>query len=149
MEEDHRERKKRKMDAAKEEEENMRRNEEEENMEEFFALIRSTREVRDRLRSCGFKDQKKEEKINKDVDIVAKEIGAWNPTFRPEDFLDDHEKKISCTDLPLHDSVLGSTSQLTDHVGASKIEVEEEEENVKEDNKGGKDSNNLDLELSL
>ncbi|GMN44095.1 hypothetical protein TIFTF001_013297 [Ficus carica] len=160
--EDHQQRKKRKLDEP-----------DEEKVEEFFALIRSTREARDRLRNnnCSSgsglnkkKDYNFENFSNGDGSgdriIAAKEIGVWNPTFRPEDFLNDHEKKIGTT-LPLTNSVLVSASQLLvpEVVGASKMEEEEEEKEKNEkleDNKGGTDRNNIDnnrndidLELSL
>ncbi|KAF7817996.1 protein NIM1-INTERACTING 1-like [Senna tora] len=59
-----------------EEEEN-----EEEKMEKFLALIRSTKDVRDRL-------SKEKENINK-VEEEEKGRGVWNPTFQPEDFIPD------------------------------------------------------------
>ncbi|KAK8620197.1 hypothetical protein V6N13_066679 [Hibiscus sabdariffa] len=58
---------------------------EEEKVEKFFALIRSTREVRDRLRNVGVPNvSKEEEKVS-----AAGGGGRWNPTFRPEDFVED------------------------------------------------------------
>ncbi|XP_062081781.1 uncharacterized protein LOC133788341 [Humulus lupulus] len=59
---------------------------EEEKVNEFFALIRSTREVRNLLRSNNGS--------HADINPIS---GVWNPTFRPEDFLDhdresDHHK---------------------------------------------------------
>lgn len=161
-EEDHQQRKKRKLDEP-----------EEEKVEEFFALIRSTREARDRLRKINCSsgsglNKKKDYSLENfsngggsgDRIVAAKEIGVWKPSFRPEDFLTDHdhdhEKKIGTT-LPLTDAVLGSTGQLLvpDVVGASKIEEEEKNEKL-EDTKGGTDHNNIDnnrnnidLELSL
>lgn len=50
---------------------------EEEQMEKFFALIKSTKDMRDRLSK-----EKKEEKAKGTI---------WNPTFQPEDFIDDEE----------------------------------------------------------
>ncbi|KAK7278042.1 hypothetical protein RJT34_23064 [Clitoria ternatea] len=61
-------RRKRKME---EEEEN-----EERQMEKFFALVNSTKDVRDRLSK-----EKEEEKLK----------GVWKPTFQPEDFINDQD----------------------------------------------------------
>lgn len=73
-----------------------------EKVEEFFALLRSTREARDRLRSKDrteerHKDRPREnDKVNIDVVDIAgrrreKIHGVWSPTFRPEDFLDHRD----------------------------------------------------------
>ncbi|KAG4909926.1 hypothetical protein AAZX31_20G083900 [Glycine max] len=59
------ERRKRRMEREEESEEQQ--------MEKFFALIKSTKDVRDRLSK-----QKEEEKAK----------GGWKPTFQPEDFMD-------------------------------------------------------------
>ncbi|XP_020213780.1 protein NIM1-INTERACTING 1 [Cajanus cajan] len=65
------ERKKRKIEN---EEEN-----EEEKMEEFFSLIKRTKDVRDRL----YNKEKTEKKIDGE-----REKSIWNPTFQPEDFIE-------------------------------------------------------------
>ncbi|XP_027367550.1 protein NIM1-INTERACTING 3 [Abrus precatorius] len=62
------ERRKRKIEKEEESEEVQ--------MEKFFALIKSTKDVRDRL--CKEKEEEK-----------AK--GVWKPTFQPEDFIDDED----------------------------------------------------------
>lgn len=64
------ERRKRKLES---EEEN-----EEQKMEKFFALIKSTKDVRDLL---------SKEKIDKKADD-EKAKGIWTPMFQPEDFID-------------------------------------------------------------
>lgn len=55
--------------------ENEEENDEEQKMEKFFALIKSTKDVRDLL--------SKEKKVD---DEKAK--GIWTPMFQPEDFID-------------------------------------------------------------
>ena len=54
---------------------------EDEKMERFYALIRSTKGVRDRL--------SKEKETNKlEQDRLQGNTSVWNPKFQPEDFLD-------------------------------------------------------------
>ncbi|KAI3445456.1 hypothetical protein Pfo_002121, partial [Paulownia fortunei] len=76
------EKKKRKMVDADQEEN------EEEKMEKFFALIKSTREVRERMVTAG----ENKEKVGGDkpqaAATAAMAMGAWNPTFRLEDFME-------------------------------------------------------------
>ncbi|XP_054798254.1 uncharacterized protein LOC129303165 [Prosopis cineraria] len=55
---------------------------EEQKMEKFFALIRSTKEVRDRLSKERENNKKSEEDKFKNV---------WNPSFQPEDFIHDYQ----------------------------------------------------------
>ncbi|KAI6684535.1 hypothetical protein NL676_030448 [Syzygium grande] len=60
-------------------------------MEKFFALIRSTREVHDRLRGGGPLSSEESEKSREDrrkaeEDRPGPRESAWNPTFQPEDF---------------------------------------------------------------
>ncbi|KAG8369042.1 hypothetical protein BUALT_Bualt15G0109200 [Buddleja alternifolia] len=54
---------------------------EEEKMEKFFALIKSTREVRQQMVVAG---------QNKEIAAGDKpqSAAAWNPTFTPEDFME-------------------------------------------------------------
>ncbi|KAJ7977829.1 protein NIM1-INTERACTING 1-like [Quillaja saponaria] len=111
------ERKKRKLENEKEEEE------EEETMEEFFALIRSTKQVRDRIR-CGSNELKEKEE---------KEGGIWKPSFQPEDFMED-------------DKLSKSTDQAEPSNRKQKAAVAEKEVD-KEDKE--KEGNGLDLNLSL
>ncbi|KAF3455376.1 hypothetical protein FNV43_RR05827 [Rhamnella rubrinervis] len=73
---------------------------EDEKMEKFFALIESTREVRDLLKRSNCNNGNgSEEKQRKKVDDDQKDkaTGAWNPTFQPEDFLGDihHDHNIN------------------------------------------------------
>ncbi|KAK4273374.1 hypothetical protein QN277_021790 [Acacia crassicarpa] len=63
------ERRKRKLENNEEESE-------EEKLEKFYELIRSTKDVRDRLAH------------NKDKE--EKDKGVWRPKFQPEDFIDDY-----------------------------------------------------------
>ncbi|XP_057963083.1 protein NIM1-INTERACTING 3 [Malania oleifera] len=92
---------------------------EEEKIEKFFAIIRNTREVQQRLVGSRPKEDEKEE---------AKEEkpsgGKWNPTFQLEDFAEDALSK-------------GSSSK-----GAGPSRREENKEG-----EGGGDG--LDLKLSL
>ncbi|GAV73379.1 hypothetical protein CFOL_v3_16865, partial [Cephalotus follicularis] len=66
--------------------------EEEEAMEKFFALIRSTREVRERLLQ-GSKELKGE--MNKKVEEEKLQVATWYPSFQPEDFMEDAKLKSS------------------------------------------------------
>ncbi|KAI8028479.1 hypothetical protein LOK49_LG02G02379 [Camellia lanceoleosa] len=50
-------------------------------MQKFFALIRSTRDARERVMSGADKLQEEEKKKGKPAD-------AWNPSFQPEDFME-------------------------------------------------------------
>ncbi|XVF31505.1 hypothetical protein REPUB_Repub16aG0151700 [Reevesia pubescens] len=120
------ERKKRKM--GKELQEKDDDDDEEEKVEKFFALIRSTREMRDRLRNAP--NGSKEEEERKKQEVKPVNAALWNPTFRPEDFMEDSKSKN-----PL----------LVNHAGpSSKIEQEQERETKER----GEDSE-LDLKLSL
>ncbi|KAK6915704.1 NPR1/NH1-interacting protein [Dillenia turbinata] len=76
------ERKKRKVD---------REDNEEEKMEKFFALIRSTKEVRDHLLGEGseLKEKEKEKEEKKEAAEGEKQRAVWNPTFQPEDFMEN------------------------------------------------------------
>ena len=116
------ERKKRKMDNDGEDEDD-----EEKCVEKFFALIRSTREVRDRL--IGHGDASKEQEKKKEKE---KEIGAWTPMFQPEDFIDRSQAKAANKDFP------------GNQAGPSERKEEEKEE-IKEGNGGS----GIDLNLSL
>ncbi|KAK7259017.1 hypothetical protein RIF29_24611 [Crotalaria pallida] len=57
---------------------------EEEKMERFFALIKSTKDVRDLL----FNKEKTDNKKVSDDDEKAKGISTWVPKFQPEDFIE-------------------------------------------------------------
>lgn len=105
---------------------------EEAKIEEFFALIRSTREIRDRLRRNSNQDNKKK---TSDHNYHNKAINGsvWNPTFRIEDFLEDHKT----TPVVIRIGQEGPSNQ-----------KEGKEEGIyhKEQDKG---DNGLDLNLSL
>ncbi|XP_027353268.1 protein NIM1-INTERACTING 1-like [Abrus precatorius] len=120
------ERRKRKLEN---EEEN-----EEQKMEEFFALVKRTKDVRDLL----FKE-------NPDEKIEAKNKSSliWNPTFQPEDFID-------CGDLGKSDlsgpskkekELIEKREGLQEATTAA-LEAENNEEKEKE-------SEDLDLNLTL
>ena len=121
------ERKKRKMENEGGEED------EEEKMEKFFALIRSTREVRNRLMRTGANLIEKEEgkKVEKDKALLV-----WNPTFQPEDFIDEEDNDKSKSSNP------GATTP------AGPSNKKEEKDHEEEDKEGGGDDG-LDLKLSL
>ena len=100
-------------------------NEEEEKVDKFFALIRSTREMRDRLRNVPNGSKEEEEKKKQEEKSVA---AMWNPKFQPEDFMEDSKSKNPLV--------------VKDADPSSKREQE------KETKEGGEDSS-LDLKLSL
>lgn len=113
------ERKKRKMEYEEEDED--------EQIEKFFALIKSTRQLRDLLRGSSNGPKEKRDQKNKEQGQEKAAGGAWNPAFQPEDFLDQDDKGTSAGH------------------GAGPSKIQEEEEEKKED-KGGV---SLDLKLSL
>ncbi|KAJ9180367.1 hypothetical protein P3X46_008625 [Hevea brasiliensis] len=87
-------------------------------MEKFFALIRSSRDL---MRKDPNESKEKEEK-------KPEAAAAWNPSFQPEDFIQDIFKD-SQTDP-----------------GPSKTAEDEQEKQKKEEEEG---DNGLDLDLSL
>ncbi|KAM4118844.1 hypothetical protein ACJW30_03G013600 [Castanea mollissima] len=105
---------------------------EEEKMEKFFALIRSTREVRDLLMRTGANSTEKEEKkVEKD-----KEVMVWNPMFQPEDFIEEDEDEDN--DKPKNTP------------GAKSLaDPSNKEEKDEEEDKEGRGGDGLDLNLSL
>ncbi|CAK9155333.1 unnamed protein product, partial [Ilex paraguariensis] len=80
------ERRKRKMGN---EEEN-----EEAKMEKFFALIRSIREVQERMTRGLGKSKEAEKKATKE-----KAVQVWTPSFRPEDFMEEAPSRGPQTDI--------------------------------------------------
>ena len=134
------ERRKRKLES---EEEN-----EEQKMEKFFALIKSTKDVRDLL----FNKEKTDKKVDEEG---LKGKATWTPTFQPEDFIDYGE--------------FGRSNVSTPHADAGPSEKEEqkvkevimEEEHLQEAAPGAaapapelneekeKAGDHLDLNLSL
>ncbi|KAA3486351.1 bromodomain-containing protein 2-like [Gossypium australe] len=134
-------RKKRKM--GNEEEKDDEDDDEEEEVEKFFALIRSTREMRDRLRNPAVPNGPKEEEYQKkkqeDKAVVGGGggVGQWNPTFQAEDFM---EGSISRS---------GNNSLGLNVAGPSSSKVQREPEKRTEDDGGGEGGGGLDLKLSL
>ncbi|KAL5582704.1 hypothetical protein UlMin_015146 [Ulmus minor] len=126
-------RKKRKMES-----------EEDEKVEEFFALIRRTREALDRLRGDSSGKEKEYEQNKVDAD---KPTGVWIPTFQPEDFLveDNNGKRSTTTTTPAATLVL-----ISDQPGPSNMELEQKQKKEEENNKKVKQGDDeLDLNLSL
>jgi hypothetical protein len=86
-----REAKKRKTEYIEEEEKGKEDDddeEEEEKMEKFFALLRSTKQMHDQIRRNSnrilIKEKEEIRKVGEEKVSVA-----WNPSFLPEDFLED------------------------------------------------------------
>lgn len=121
------ERKKRKMEKDEEQEDD-----EEKSVEKFFALIRSTREARDRLLGHGDASKQQEKKQGEEEGKEKAMMGTWTPTFRLEDFMGGSQAK-GAKDFP---GVQAGPSE----------RKEEEKEESKEGNGGG---SGLDLNLSL
>ncbi|KAJ6995791.1 hypothetical protein NC653_012608 [Populus alba x Populus x berolinensis] len=114
------EEKKGKEDDDDEEEEE---EEEEEKMEKFFALVRSTKQMHDQIRrNSNIRIFKEKEEIRKVGEEKVSTV-AWNPSFLPEDFLED-----------------GKDSQAA--AGPSKRKEEEKKDE-------GEEGTDLDLKLSL
>ncbi|KAJ6683172.1 PROTEIN NIM1-INTERACTING 3 [Salix koriyanagi] len=121
-----REAKKRKLEYTDEEGKGKEGDEddEEEKMEKFFALLRSTKRMHDQLRRNSnriFKDKEKIKKVGEGRVSVA-----WNPSFLPEDFLEED----------------GRDSPAAAAGGPSKRKEEEKKEE-------GEEGSGLDLKLSL
>ncbi|KAL5767103.1 hypothetical protein ACOSQ2_013886 [Xanthoceras sorbifolium] len=160
-------RKKRKMENEEKEEEN----EEEVKMEQFYALLRNTKDMRDRLRSSSTsgasglhgpsiplrvennnnnnnnnnkEDQDDHQQKKKQLEEKSL-LAAWNPSFQPEDFMEDRNGIAKSTSVDLGSTQLaGSSSKIP---GQEEQQPEPEPEDDKKD--GGNDNNNLDLNLSL
>ncbi|XP_030551731.1 NRR repressor homolog 1-like [Rhodamnia argentea] len=149
-------RKKRKIDTEPVAEEES----EEEKMEKFFALIQSTREVRDHLRGSGVSSSEGTEKSREDrrkaeEDQPRPKEPAWNPAFRPEDFSQDPFLYKSSTtpttpDVPSssgHEAQAGPSQSKRDDAGKNDADDKKKREKDGEDDDNGDDS--LDLKLSL
>ncbi|CAJ1870124.1 unnamed protein product [Sphenostylis stenocarpa] len=117
---------------------------EEQKIEKFFALIKRTKDVRDRL----YKNTD-----NKKID-GERENSIWNPKFQAEDFIDCGEimpksSKISDPHHHVHDHAGPSHQELIvkneDLQDATQLVPAEEDNNEKKD----KTSEHLDLNLSL
>lgn len=139
------ERRKRKMNSQEEKDDD-----EEEKMKKFFALIKSTREVRDRLRNNNNnnsnsniepnQEQKQERKF--DIVLGQKPAGIWNPIFQPEDFLggiDNYNNNIS--------KITPGGGGVGNEAGPSKRENHDQEDNNKQQDH--KEGNGLELDLKL
>ncbi|MBA0816869.1 hypothetical protein Gohar_001486, partial [Gossypium harknessii] len=124
-------RKKRKM--GNEEEKDDEDDDEEEKVEKFFALIRSTREMRDRLRNAAVPNGPKEEEYQKkkqeDKAVVGGGggVGQWNPTFQAEDFMEGSISRSGNNSLGLN--VAGPSS--------SKVQGEPEKRTEDDGGEGG------------
>ncbi|GFZ09623.1 hypothetical protein Acr_21g0002220 [Actinidia rufa] len=99
---------------------------EEEEMEKFFALVRSAKDVRERLNKSQEEEKKKDE--------GEKPVGVWNPSFQLEDFMEGDYKSKDTPQASL--------------AGPSKRE-DESHETKEEDHKEGGGGDRLDLNLSL
>jgi len=108
-------------------------------MERFFALIKRTKDVRDRLYTG-----------NKKMD-EEKERSIWNPKFEVEDFIDcrDMPKSSKVSDPDHHDLAGPSSKELIDKKedfqDATQLVAAEEDNGEEKD----KRSEHLDLNLSL
>ncbi|XP_028064074.1 protein NIM1-INTERACTING 3 [Camellia sinensis] len=118
--------------------ENEEEDDDEEKMQKFFALIRSTRDARERFMSGAEKLQEEEKKKGKPAE-------AWNPSFQPEDFMEGGGDQSKGPPPPQASLALALAV-----AGPSKREDEakEQEQEEEEDHKGG-DNDGLDLKLSL
>ncbi|CAA2997844.1 NIM1-INTERACTING 1-like [Olea europaea subsp. europaea] len=119
------ERKKRKM-------ENMENDDEK--MESFFALIKSTRDIRQSMMKGRDQSNKKDSVKPIDDKPPPSPVVAWNPSFQPEDFMDDPQK------MPLN-----HTAQLP----AGSSSKREKEEEPRDEDQGREMGMGLDLNLSL
>ncbi|TKY52337.1 NIM1-INTERACTING 3 [Spatholobus suberectus] len=103
---------------------------EEEQMEKFFALIKSTKDARDR-----FSKEKEEEKAK----------GVWKPTFQPEDFMDDEE----LAKINVLRQTAGPSGKETKEEAPDKESPEATAQPQAPNGKNEKPSDDLDLTLSL
>lgn len=101
---------------------------EEEQMEKFFALIKSTKDARDRLSK-----EKEEEKAK----------GVWKPTFEPEDFMDDQE----LAKIKYKEDAPGPSGKVTEKEPSPDATTEPHPQPQNGNN--NKPSHDLDLTLSL
>ncbi|GLT88450.1 hypothetical protein SLE2022_064760 [Rubroshorea leprosula] len=108
--------------------ENEGEEDEDEQMQKFFALIRNTKDMHDRLRNVPQGSKEKEEE---------KKVAVWNPMFQPEDFM-EHAKSEH---LPLPTQAAGPSSSKKEQ------QRKEEEDDAKE--KAEDEGSGLDLKLSL
>lgn len=121
---------------------------EEEKMEKFFALIRSTKEARDRL--------SKERENHKKLSEEDKFKNVWNPTFQPEDFI--HDFQATHLHLPGPSSNGNNVNDVVVHIPNTDPSAEPIAEaapppppppHVHDDDDANGDDHRLDLNLSL
>lgn len=149
MEGERRKRKKEKIEIVEDEEE-------EEKMNKFYALIRSTRELREHLITTT--SAVAGEQIQNPI-APAATARVWNPAFQPEDFVDPCHNRaavaavVAAVDavnrskiaIELESSEVGpSNGEGEGEVLGKTVEKEEEKDNVNE-----KEGEGLDLNLSL
>lgn len=136
---------KRKMETNEDQQEEQREQEEEneeEKMEQFFSLIRNTREMRDRLRSSsGLHVQEENKKMEAEKAVAT--AAAWNPTFQPEDFMENINDIEKYKKSFLHGNDQKQQAAGSSSKGKSDEEAEAEAAGKKDD------KNELDLNLSL
>ncbi|KAJ0015154.1 hypothetical protein Pint_21162 [Pistacia integerrima] len=139
---------------------------EEEKMEQFFALIRNTKDMRDRIKQSGVivgssssskqhQNEKKSQPEEEDHvqkgsgfnNIINNNVGAqtWNPTFQVEDFLDDLAKS-SINNINININIEQDATQELLPGSSSKSQETEVAEDKTE---GGNNNDQLDLKLSL
>ncbi|KAI8027106.1 hypothetical protein LOK49_LG02G02382 [Camellia lanceoleosa] len=107
-------------------------------MQKFFALIRSTRDARERVLSGADKLQEEEKKKGKPAE-------AWNSSFQPEDFMEGGGDQSKGPPPPPQASLALALAI----AGPSEREEDEaKEQEQQQDHKGG-DNDGLDLKLSL
>lgn len=119
---------------------------EEERMEKFFALIRSTREVRKVIMSASHKfelpyDQKLNINVNSEKKLIP--AGTWTPVFRPEDFMEKDGPTVV-----IHDQAEPSRRE-GENKGREEENKEKHEESEGDGEKGKDDGGGLNLKLSL
>ncbi|KAJ0052185.1 hypothetical protein Pint_00807 [Pistacia integerrima] len=92
----------------------------EEKMEKFFALVKSIREARDRLKattSCPTKELENKRMLKRKPE-EKKPVEVWKPTFQREDFLDEihdhHQQHFIITNPPPSQVGSSQTKQETD-----------------------------------
>ncbi|KAK7379161.1 hypothetical protein VNO80_04614 [Phaseolus coccineus] len=112
-------------------------------MERFFALIKRTKDVRDRLYKVNKDDNKKMDEV--------RERSIWNPKFEVEDFIDCGDMpKSSQVSVPHHHDLAAPSrkdliDQKEDFQDATQLVPAEEDNGEEKDRR----SEHLDLNLSL
>ncbi|GAA0175575.1 hypothetical protein LIER_28720 [Lithospermum erythrorhizon] len=113
-------------------------------VEEFFALIRSNREIRERMNMMNASSsavkrvniEQQNKVVNDNVPVaVAVEETPWKPTFRPEDFMEDGPST--------------SNQNVVFVLGEESLKKEENKEDEKKDDDDGGVHVGLNLNLFL